>query len=150
VRTLLDLPLPSSLGGPVSTLPRRLVDAWLAHPAVRPFIRLNAYDGVEWFHRESYDELLAWVERLERIEAPRSERARTPVAVAALVRRLREAAEASGYRVDRLREQLSGPVPSRDGAVPTPAPAATPRLPKATGLPPGPTTPAEPSDRDRR
>ena len=53
VRTLLDLPLPGSLGGDEATLPLRLVDAWLAHPAVRPFIRVNAWEGVEWFHRES-------------------------------------------------------------------------------------------------
>jgi glycosidase len=142
VRTLLDLPLPSSLGGPSSTLPLRLVDAWLAHPAVRPFIRVNAYDGVEWFHRESFDELLAWVERLERIEAPRSDRARTPVALANVVRRLREAAEASGYRVDRLRAELAGRASSTDGTAAgstAASPAATKaRLPKATGLPPGP------------
>ena len=71
VHTLLDLPLPSMLGGPARTLPLRLVDAWLSHPAVRPFIRVNAWDGAEWFHRESWDELLAWVERLEWILRPR-------------------------------------------------------------------------------
>jgi glycosidase len=99
VRTFLDLPLPSTLGGPEATLPLRLVDAWLAHPAVRPFIRVNAWDGVEWFHRESFAELLDWVGRLERIGA-----APDPAPV---LRRLRGAADASGYRVDQLRAALT-------------------------------------------
>ncbi len=109
VRTLLDLPLPSSLGGPAATLLARLVDAWLAHPAVRPFIRVNAWDGVEWFHRESWEELLAWMDRLERALAPAEAGARRPVRRSTLLRRLGDAAEASGYRVDRLRQALSTP-----------------------------------------
>jgi len=131
VHALLDLPLPSTLDGPADTLPARLVDAWLDHPAVRPFIRVNAWEGVEWFHRESWDELLAWTDRLERVLTPREERARRPVERAFVLRRLAEAGEASGYRVDRLREALAAaPDPS--------ALASTPRLPKASGLPPGP------------
>ncbi len=106
VRTLLDLPLPSMLGGPARTLPLRLVDAWLSHPAVRPFIRVNAWDGVEWFHRESWDELLAWVERLEWILSPEDARPARPVERSALETTLTDAADASGYRVDRLREAL--------------------------------------------
>ena len=131
VRTLLDLPLPSSLGGPAATLPARLVDAWLAHPAVRPFIRVNAWEGAEWFHRESWDELLDWTDRLERVLTPREDRVRRPVARSVVLRRLAEAGVASGYRVDRLREALAtGPDAS--------TPSNTPRLPKATGLPSGP------------
>jgi hypothetical protein len=106
VHTLLDLPLPSMLGGPARTLPLRLVDAWLSHPAVRPFIRVNAWDGAEWFHRESWDELLAWVERLEWILSPEDARPTRPVGRSALEVTLTDAADASGYRVDRLREAL--------------------------------------------
>ncbi|OGO59179.1 MAG: hypothetical protein A2V85_14170 [Chloroflexi bacterium RBG_16_72_14] len=141
VHTLLDLPLPSSMGGPAATLPARLVDAWLAHPAVRPFIRVNAWEGVEWFHRESWDELLAWTDRLERVLTPPEARVRRPVARSVAARRLAEAAEASGYRVDRLREALavatqrSSRGPAGTGAAPS---TANLRLPKATGLPPGP------------
>ncbi|MEW6223099.1 MAG: alpha-amylase family glycosyl hydrolase [Chloroflexota bacterium] len=135
VHTLLDLPLPSALGGPAATLPSRLVDAWLAHPAVRAFIRVNAWEGVEWFHRESWAELLAWTDRLERVLTPPAARVRRPVARSVVLRRLAEAAEASGYRVDRLREALAAgaPTPRPKGASSKP-----PRLPKATGLPPGP------------
>ena len=137
VRTLLDLPLPSTLGGPATTLPARLVGAWLAHPAVRAFLRINTWDGVDWFHGESWEELLAWMDRLERILTPPEQRARRPVELSVLERRLLDAAEASGYRVDRLREAVAG-------GTPTPVERGTPRLPNATGLPPGPATAGAP------
>ncbi|MEI7743952.1 MAG: alpha-amylase family glycosyl hydrolase [Chloroflexota bacterium] len=121
VHTLLDLPLPSLLGGPGDDLALRLVDAWLGHPAVRPFIRVNAWDGVEWFHRESWDELLTWMDRLEVVlaEAPA---AGVPTEVRAIHRLLAEAGDVSGYRVDRLREAL-GAEPAASGE-PEPGPAA--------------------------
>jgi hypothetical protein len=137
VRTLLDLPLPSMLGGPAATLPLRLVDAWLAHPAVRPFIRVNAWDGIEWFHRESWDELLAWMARLDRILAPTTR----PSTVSGLERTLADAADTAGFRVDLLREALGAPptVP------PVPSPATSP-MPSPV-LPPVPSpSPASPSD----
>jgi hypothetical protein len=143
VHTLLDLPLPSGLGGPADTLPLRLVDAWLMHPAVRSFIRVNAWEGVEWFHGESWDELLGWVGRLEAILAPG---AGTAAAVAPeVVRALGGAAEASGFRVDRLREALgaepepaarptpavAGPKPAAAGPEPEPAPGVASEPPAA-------------------
>ena len=106
VRTLLDLPLPSTIGGPAGTLPLRLVDAWLAHPAVRPFIRVNAWEGVEWFHRESWDELLTWVSRLERIVVPPAGRGARAGGQSVLERKLATAAEASRHQVDLLRASL--------------------------------------------
>jgi hypothetical protein len=111
VRTLLDLPIPSWFPAPAGTLPLRLVDSWVNHPAVRPFLRVNAWEGVEWFHRESFDELLAWVDRLEWILAAEGARVARPEAgsvrgVSPLEATLTAAADASGYRVDRLREAL--------------------------------------------
>jgi hypothetical protein len=145
VRTLLDLPLPSTLGGPAATLPARLVDAWLAHPAVRAFLRINTWEGVEYFHGESWLELLAWVSRLERVLTPPEERARRPVELSVLERRLTEAADASGFRVDGLRDAIAGRMPStaadpagRGGA------SRPPALPNATALPPGPLAPGAP------
>jgi len=123
VKTLLDLPLPSTVGGRAADRPARLVEAWLKHPAVRPFIRVNAYEGVEWFHRESFDELLAWMDRLERISGETPATARLSTRPSALARRLDEAADASGYRVDRLRDMLAEP--GRSG--PDASPAAKPR-----------------------
>jgi hypothetical protein len=124
VHTLLDLPLPSMLGGPETTLPLRLVDAWLSHPAVRPFIRVNAWEGVEWFHRESWDELLAWVERIEWIMAPDDARPPRPIERSALEMALTDAADASGYRVDRLREALGATLEPEVGSGGKPGGAA--------------------------
>jgi glycosidase len=142
VRTLLDLPLPSTLGGPAPTLPSRLVDAWLAHPAVRAFLRINTWEGVEYFHGESWEELLAWMDRLERILTPPEQRARRPVELSVLERRLLDAADASGYRVDRLRAAVS--TPAAPGTAAPGTPRTTPVLPNATALPPGPLEPGAP------
>ncbi len=151
VRTLLDLPLPSSLGGPAATLPLRLVDAWLAHPAVRPFIRINAWDGVEWFHRESWDELLAWTDRLEWILAAGADRSRRPVRHSVLERTLTEAADSSGYRVDRLREALGAPASPQPATDPPLAPEPDPATASVPVLPAAPETPGVPhADRGKK
>ena len=133
VHTLLDLPLPSMLGGPAKTLPLRLVDAWLAHPAVRPFIRVNAWEGVEWFHRESWDELLAWMERLEWILSPAG---RPPVAPAEALgagdgaRRRRPMCPATAWTGcarpwgPSLRRDAEPEVPAEPGGRPEPVPEA--------------------------
>ena len=137
IRMLLALALPSQLGGRAATLPSRLVDAWFADPSVRAFLRVNRWDGADWFHRESWTELLAWSDRLERVLTPRVARARKPVERSVLSHRLAEAAEASGYQVEGLRAALAEPAtPSTAKASSTSS--SKPRLPKATGLPPGP------------
>ena len=130
VRVLVDLPLASQAGGRLDDRASRLVEAWLENPAIRGFLRINAWDGVEWFHRESWAELVAWADRLERVVTPIDERAVRPVERSVVARQLLEAGEASGYRIDRLREALVAGV--------APGTSATPRLPRATGLPPGP------------
>ena len=73
------------------------------------------------------------MDRLERVLMPPEARARRPVELSVLERTLLDAAAASGYRVDGLRAALAGRAP-----VAAPAQGGTPRLPKATGLPPGP------------
>jgi hypothetical protein len=111
VRLLLDLPLPSTLEGTPESVAASAVDAWLFHPVARPFLRVNRWDGQDWFHGESLAELLTWVDRLEAILAPAGATAEASVrrlAQASAVRALIEAAvAASGYRVDRLRDALA-------------------------------------------
>ena len=110
----------------------------VSHPAVRPFLRVNAWEGVDWFHRESFDELLAWVDRLEWILAPEDERRPRPDAGAAappsaLQASLTSAADSAGYRVDRLREALGAGAPEPAAEV-APAKARKPRATRATAV----------------
>jgi hypothetical protein len=108
VRALLALPRPSNVGGRTGPeRARRLVEAWLAHADVRPLLRVNAWEGVEWFGREEWRELLDWALLLDRLDGASDA---LPV-----VKRLLEAGDAAGYRVDRLRELLA-PAPRRTRA----------------------------------
>jgi glycosidase len=130
IRTLLALPRPSNVGGKTpAERARRLVEAWLAHADVRPFIRVNTWEGVEWFGRTEWRELLDWALLLDAIELE-AERARSPEARAAelsgtvkLILDLAALGEDAGYRVDRLREAVA-PTPS---AKPATKRAARPR-----------------------
>ncbi|MEX2010892.1 MAG: hypothetical protein WEF51_01510, partial [Chloroflexota bacterium] len=120
VRALLALPRPSNVGGRTGPeRARKLVEAWLAHADVRPLLRVNAWEGVEWFGREEWRELLDWALLLDRLDGASDG---LPV-----VKRLLEAADAASYRVDRLRELLA-PAPRRTRATAAPrAKAAAPR-----------------------
>jgi glycosidase len=116
VRTLLALPRPSNVGGKTQAeRARRLVDAWLSHPDVRPFIRVNTWEEVEWFGRSEWRELLDWALLLDAIELE-AERARSPEARSTELRDavklaldLAALGEDAGFRVDRLREAVSPP-----------------------------------------
>ncbi|HEY5629449.1 MAG TPA: hypothetical protein VIR16_08070, partial [Candidatus Limnocylindrales bacterium] len=119
VRLLVDLPVPSMVRGAADAVPLRLVDRWLSHPVARPFLRVNDWEGVAWFHGESLDELLAWGARLEALAGPRADRAGDAVADHGAVEprpdpddvlaQIRRASTLSDFRVDRLRDQLFVP-----------------------------------------
>ena len=119
VRVLLALPRQSGLRGPAPTADGRLLEQWLARDIVRTAIGLNTWQGVEYVDRDAFEAILGWAARLDAIEgaAPTQVVTRaqsgagesgagTPV-VADLVGRLSTAAEAAGYRVDRLRASLA-------------------------------------------
>jgi glycosidase len=122
VRLLLALPRPSNIGGRSATeRARRLVDAWLDHPDVRAFLGVNRWDGVEWFGRDEWRELLDWALLLDALD---EDDPKQLAAASKLIVSLAAAGEASGYRVDRLRD-LTSP-PRRSAATP----AATTKAPK--------------------
>jgi hypothetical protein len=122
VRLLLALPRPSNIGGRSATeRARRLVDAWLDHPDVRAFLGVNRWEGVEWFGRDEWRELLDWALLLDAVD---EDDPKQLAAASKLIVSLAAAGEASGYRVDRLRD-LTSP-PRRSAATP----AATTKAPK--------------------
>ena len=115
IRLLARLPLPNSVAGiPAGDRAATLVRALLADEAVRPYIRVNAWEGVSWFHRESFEQILWWMLALDSLEAVADAdlAAAGKGGSAALKARLAEAdrltavlaraGEASGYRVDKL------------------------------------------------
>jgi glycosidase len=112
VGLLLALPRPSNVGG--RTTPeraRRLVSAWLDQPDVRAFLRVNRWEGVEWFGRDEWRDLLDWALLLDAIDATVDDKALA--AEAALILRLAASGEQSGYRVDTLRALVGPPARPR-------------------------------------
>ncbi len=106
VRVLLAVPRPSGIRGSARVVAGRLLEAWLARETTRVAIGLNTWEGVEYLSRDRLRDLLSWVVRLDAIDAPDERTAAASVRAAV---RMAEAADAAGYRVDRLRAELSGP-----------------------------------------
>jgi hypothetical protein len=100
VHVLLALPRPAALRGRGRALDLRLVERWLAHGQVRTAMGVNTWEGVEWLDRDRFVALLEWAVRLDAVETGRPPDRR-------LVTRLSRAAEAAGYRVDRLLASLA-------------------------------------------
>jgi glycosidase len=100
VRVLLALPLPSELRGRGVQRDLRLLDRWLAVEPVRVALGVHALDGEEWLDGDRLASLLTWAGRLDAI------RSDSPPDTA-FADRLLAAAEAAGYRLDRLRAALS-------------------------------------------
>jgi len=97
--------------GPLA--PQEAVDTlagWLQDEATQRFIGLHRFEEGLWFHQESFEELLRWMLLAASVEAlARAERGERDVTAwmasrAALLHALRRAAEAAGYRLDRLLE----------------------------------------------
>jgi glycosidase len=107
VRAALVMPRPSTLGGPTRTLPSRLVEAWLADDQVRSALGVNTWQDVTYLTRERFEALLGLVVVADAVTGG----AKAERAAGTLADKLRTAAEAAGYRVDRLRESL-GPKPA--------------------------------------
>jgi hypothetical protein len=125
IRVLLDLPRPSTLRTPAKTIDARLLEAWLGRDDLRATIGVNTWEGTEWLDRDRLASMLRWAARLDALDAGKPLAARPP----AWVTRLMEAAEAAGYRVDKLRELLAS-TPAAPAAKPVPKRAARPRTPR--------------------
>ncbi|MGZ6269627.1 MAG: alpha-amylase family glycosyl hydrolase, partial [Candidatus Limnocylindrales bacterium] len=109
-------PAATAGAGPHSVSPtpaarRAIVAALLTDPDVRPFIRVNRWEGVSWFQQEAFEQLLWWMLVLDAVDALASDP--SPAAVGPILARamgladaLRDAGQTAGYRVDRLAEGL--------------------------------------------
>ena len=104
VRVLLALTRPSEVKGRGAARDRRLLERWLARPAVREAMGVNTWQGADWLDRDRFETVLAWAVRLDAIEAGSAPDM-------ALPERLLAAADAAGYRVDGLLASSAQPPP---------------------------------------
>jgi hypothetical protein len=87
-----------------------LVRALIAEESVRPYIRVNIWEGVSWFNRESFAQVLWWMLALDGLDAvsdPARPKAKVTARLAAterLTAALEAAAETSGYQLDKLED----------------------------------------------
>ena len=105
------LPLPSSVAAlPPADRPAALVRALVADESVRPYIQVNVWEGVSWFHRESFDRLLWWMLALDALGAAEdgtlssAEVAARVAEAERLTAVLARVGEASGYQLDKLED----------------------------------------------
>lgn len=81
--------------------PGVLFEGWLTDEEMRRFLGVNTFEEAEWFHREPWHELLVWLPMLAAVDERLGE-AVDVAAVAAVMRRLIDAEEISGYQVGKL------------------------------------------------
>ena len=109
IRMLGHLPLPSSVSGlAAAERAPALVRALVSNEAVRPYIRVNVWEGVNWFDKESFTQMLWWMLALDAVDAVAQELG-TPARVAPRLKAsekvtttLSKAAKACGYQLDKL------------------------------------------------
>ena len=111
VRLLRHLPLPSSVAklAPADRAPA-LVRAFIVDEEVRPYLQVNVWEGVSWFNRESFEQLLSWMLTLDTLAAA----ADKSLAKTRLTARLTEAdrltavlaraGEECSYQLDKLED----------------------------------------------
>ncbi|MGE5265641.1 MAG: hypothetical protein ACM3S0_19865, partial [Acidobacteriota bacterium] len=84
------------------------LESWLRDDEVLEFLQVNRYDGVLWFNKETFQELVWWMFALAVIEISarsRGTQARAAKEIAqayAVVERLQKAEEESGFKVEML------------------------------------------------
>jgi hypothetical protein len=115
IRMLGHLPLPSSVTGlAAAERAPAIVRALVADESVRPYIRVNVWEGVSWFNRESFGNILWWMLALDAVEAMGSEHgmpARVSQRLKATDRvttTLAGAARDCGYQLDKLEAATKG------------------------------------------
>ena len=108
---LRHLPLPSSVAGLASAdRAPALVRALIADETVRPYIRVNVWEGVSWFNREAFGQILWWMAALDALDAvsdptrPKAKLTARLIEAGRLTTALAKAAESSGYQLDKLED----------------------------------------------
>jgi glycosidase len=115
IRMLGHLPLPASVSDrAVAERAQALARALVADESVRPYIRVNVWEGVNWFNRESFGQVLWWMLALDTLDAVGAPAA-TPAMIAKhlhsaerVTATLSKAAKNCGYQLDKLEAAAGG------------------------------------------
>jgi hypothetical protein len=90
----------------------RILLSWLRDREVHRFIQVNRYEGILWFNKESFEQLLSWMLTVAVVEISadsdlsEDEVSREIAASYDLVRRFQQAADASEYQIAGLLESV--------------------------------------------
>jgi hypothetical protein len=88
--------------------PRRALTDLLADDEVRRYIGVNRHQGILWFNKERFEELLWWLLLVATLVTEE----RGAAGPREVLGRLAQAAEASGYQLEKLLALAAGPQPA--------------------------------------
>ncbi len=86
----------------------QVLGSWLSDDEVHQFLQVNRYQDVLWFNKESFDELLWWMQLIAEVQIradpdwSADEAARALARVHEIIKRLQQAEEESEYQVEKL------------------------------------------------
>jgi hypothetical protein len=115
MRVFRRLPLPSSVSElPAADRAPTLIRTLVTDQAVRAYLRVNIWEGVSWFNRESFGQALWWMFALDALQAaatPGLSKTRLTARLAQsrrLTAVVAQAGEVAEYQLDRLEEAARG------------------------------------------
>ena len=106
---------PHEIEGEIQQMPRQFLQAWLRDAELQRFLGFNRYQGILWFNKESFDKWIWWaftsgvIDLISRTSEKLDKSTMAEILTRyQIVQRLQQAAEASGYQVERLLEASKG------------------------------------------
>ena len=98
-----------AIGGDVVPTPHSVLQAWLEDSELQAYLGINRHQEVLWFNQESFDDLLWWMYAASVIhitagEAEPQSQQTAIIDCYKIIHQLRQAADLSGYQVEKLLE----------------------------------------------
>ncbi|MDY7078528.1 MAG: alpha-amylase family glycosyl hydrolase [Chloroflexota bacterium] len=90
----------------------QVLESWLSDDQVQQFLQVNRYQGVLWFNKEAFEQLLRWMLLVAVVTIsadplrPAAEMDHEIATLGGIVKKLQQAEEKSEYQVERLLEAL--------------------------------------------
>ena len=94
--------------------PYQILKSWLQDDEVQRFLQVNRHQGVLWFNKEAFEQLLEWMLLVASVTIsadplrPADEVAQETAALHEVAKKLQQAQEESGHQVEKLLEAARG------------------------------------------